>query len=203
MGDFNLTQVVKNLLIINVIFFVASQAMPAIEPFLVLYFPTRPEFRVWQIFTHMFMHANFSHILFNMYGLAMFGPPVEYVWGPKRFLQYYLITGLGAFALHMAYTYFYLGTDNGALLGASGALFGVLAAYAMLYPNNELQLMFIPYPIKAKYFIGGYALIEIFSGIGNRPGDNTAHFAHVGGALAGFLLITLFGFKGDNFRNRY
>ncbi|MCW3126525.1 MAG: transrane rhomboid family protein, partial [Bacteroidetes bacterium] len=166
----------------------------------------------WQILTHMFMHADFMHILFNMYGLYIFGSILERVWGPKRFVEFYFMTGLGAMLLFtgvQAFQVFNLTGSvapnnllvepyskafyviNGSMLGASGAIFGILTAFAMLFPNTELYLMFIPVPIKAKYLVGGYVIIELFSGIRNNPQDNVAHFAHLGGALIGFIIVKL------------
>ena len=163
-----------------------------------------------QLITHMFMHGGFAHIFFNMYALWLFGTILERVWGPQRFLSFYLITGLGAVALHVfvqamiihhfAGTYFptpeiaeqsqnirtiYFSNT----VGASGAIFGVLVGFGMLFPNTELYIYFIPIPIKAKYLVIGYVALELFMGVANRQGDNVAHFAHLGGALFGFLLV--------------
>jgi membrane associated rhomboid family serine protease len=144
----------------------------------------------------MFLHdpGGISHLFFNMFGLFMFGPPVEYMWGPKRFLIYYIVCGIGALILHFGIDFYQVHFLNVPvevveipLMGASGAIFGLLAAYGMLFPNNMIMLMFPPIPMKAKYFVLIYGVIELFAGINNT--DNVAHFAHLGGALFGFLLI--------------
>ncbi|MCU0346532.1 MAG: rhomboid family intramembrane serine protease [Saprospiraceae bacterium] len=149
------------------------------------------------------MHGDFMHIFFNMYALFMFGTAVESVWGPKKFLFYYLFTGFGALALQMivqTIEFKYFGANpaggNVPMLGASGAVFGILAAYGMQFPNNTLQLLFPPVSMKAKYFVLIYAAIEI--GLGLSPFQTgVAHFAHVGGALFGFLLILYWRKRGE------
>jgi membrane associated rhomboid family serine protease len=168
------------------------------------------KFQPYQIATHMFSHAPppmFYHILFNMLALWMFGRVLENVWGAKRFLLFYLICGVGAAALHLGIQYFrseqllqaMLANDvsafkhyQGALapaLGASGAIMGVLVAFAFLFPNTELFIMLIPIPIKAKWAVLGFVAIDLFSGITQISGDNIAHFAHLGGAITGFLIV--------------
>jgi membrane associated rhomboid family serine protease len=169
-----------------------------------------------QIITHMFMHAplessiGIGHIFFNMFGLFMFGSILERVWGAQRFLLFYMITGFGAVVLHMAvqmilvlnYTGVIdptiamlnshpeaMGTYFTPTVGASGAIFGLLTAFALLFPNTELYLMFIPVPVRAKYFVTFYILMELYLGFSMYGGDNVAHFAHLGGALFGFLLV--------------
>lgn len=237
----NMPPVVKNLLIINGLFFLASAAMPELNHLFGAYYWDSPYFKPWQIITHMFMHANFAHIFFNMFALWMFGTAIERIWGPKRFLVYYLITGFGAFVLHYAVVAWQvhgiieqLGPEavstikeqgiklwadgrnytdplwgqlnifyNVPVVGASGAVFGILLAFGMMYPNVKLMLLFFPVPIKAKYFVIGYGLIELFSGIANRPGDNVAHFAHLGGMLFGYLLIKYWQNKRENYHRRF
>jgi len=214
----NITPVVKNLLIINILLFAATwlfqaQGIPFTEYLAVYYFDS-PFFRVWQPVTYMFMHANMMHILFNMYALYMFGSILEAHWGGKRFLNFYLITGLGALALQWAVqaieVYQITGSAvnqiaalealgnqtiyeiyGGPMVGASGAIFGLLVAFAMLYPNLELYIMFIPVPVKAKYIVPVYIAIELFLGVGKIEGDSVAHFAHLGGALIGYILVKL------------
>lgn len=190
-----LTDVVKNLLIINIIMFLGVRFF--IEPNqLAVYYPGSPYFQPYQIVTHMFMHGNFMHLLFNMFAIYMFGPPVEAVFGPKRFLFYYLATGLGSFVLHMAVMHWELTSGSIPMssmdiptVGASGAVFGLLVAYGMNFPNSVIQLLFPPIPLKAKYFVLIYAALELYLGLsGKQPG--VAHFAHLGGALFGFLIIT-------------
>jgi membrane associated rhomboid family serine protease len=209
-----ISDVVKHLIIINVLAFLASNLMgdPSSEVMNALingeesglsnwarlqfavFYPTSEFFRPYQVVTYMFMHGNLSHLFFNMFALYMFGSAVEMAWGPRRFLFYYFFTGFGALILQMVVKYIEL--NNGAspysinvpMLGASGAVFGLLAAYGMQFPNNILQLIFPPVSMKAKWFVIIYAALEI--GLGLSPFQTgVAHFAHVGGALFGFLLI--------------
>lgn len=224
----NTPPVVKNLLIINIIFFFATLlfskggSFPLVEHLGVFYFDS-PNFRVWQVITYMFMHSpvSFAHILFNMFALFTFGSPLEMLFGSKRFLNFYLITGLGALVLQMAVqavevyqiagsitinpeTYSSTNTDAirklqeiyyGPMLGASGAIFGLLIAFGLLFPNAELFILFIPAPIKAKYIIPIYVLLELFLGVAQFSGDSVAHFAHLGGALFGFILVKVWRIK--------
>lgn len=207
-----LTDVVKNLLIINVLAFAATHFTGQFgEEWLYklsVYYPNFGEdpnfFQPYQIVTYMFMHGDIMHIFFNMFALVMFGSAIEQLWGPKRFLFYYFFTGLGALALQFAVTWFEVQNDPEALmdavrtpmLGASGSVFGILAAFGMMFPNSIIQLIFPPIPLKAKYFVLIYAGLEIFLGIGNF-GTGIAHFAHVGGALFGFLLILYWRNRGE------
>ena len=192
------TVVVKNLLIINALVYIATNILnfPGIAERLVLYYPASEYFQPYQFITYMFMHGGFSHILFNMLGLWMFGSEIEYRFGPKKFLIYYIACGLGAAALHFGLVYFNIG-DPYPLLGASGAVFGLLVAYGMMFPNNIIMPLFPPIPMKAKYFVMIYAGIELFSGIGRFSGDNVAHFAHLGGAITGFILIMIWKRRGE------
>ncbi len=234
----NMPTVVKNLLIINGLFFLGTIAVPSLTEIFGAYYYDSPYFKVWQIVTHMFMHASFAHIFFNMFALWMFGTAIERIWGPKKFLIYYLITGFGAFVLHYAIIAWQvhglveqLGPGaietiktqgvklwaegrnysepllaqlnifyNVPVVGASGAVFGLLLAFGMMFPNVKLMLLFFPVPIKAKYFVMGYGAIELFSGVANRPGDNVAHFAHLGGMLFGFFLIKYWQKSQNNYR---
>jgi membrane associated rhomboid family serine protease len=220
----NISPVVKNLLIINIIFFIATLMFPQkmVEWFAVFYFDS-PMFKIWQVITYMFMHSpvSFAHILFNMFALYTFGSTLEYVMGSKRFLNFYLITGLGALALQMIVQAIelHLATGSimplthnvslvnqeqmklvqeiymGPMLGASGAIFGLLIAFGMIFPNAELFILFIPIPVKAKYIIPIYIVIELFFGVAQFSGDSVAHFAHLGGALVGFILIKIWGVR--------
>lgn len=163
--------------------------------------PGSPHFEPYQIATHMFMHADLGHLFFNMISLYFFGPMVEMVWGHKRFLIYYIVCGLGAYALHMSVQYWDLTqqgidplTANIPMLGASGAIFGVMTAFAYLFPNQVISLMFPPISLKAKYFVPIMAGLELFYGVRNYAGG-VAHFAHLGGALAGFIMIMIW-YKG-------
>ncbi|WP_166921801.1 rhomboid family intramembrane serine protease [Flavobacterium poyangense] len=254
----NMTPVVKQLLIINIIFFLGSQLVPISYDYLSLFYPESTNFRAWQLVTHMFMHAplpNFMHILFNMFALYSFGSALEHFWGGKKFLFFYISCGLGAALLHTAVNYVQLhslldsvaslnlskaeldlilntdprslfdasgrmnpgeistilnrvhctqeqfnalaqasGVTQSSVIGASGAIYGLLTAFAFMFPNAELALMFIPIPIKAKYFVPGILAIDLFLGFkGNSlfssGGTSIAHFAHIGGAITGFLMM--------------
>lgn len=212
-----LTPVVKNIIIINAILFVFGMLAQGMNPdlagkfqmYLSGHYPLSEFFFPTQIVTHMFMHGSISHIFFNMFGVFIFGATLEKLWGPKRFLIYYFFTGLGAFFLHMFIFGFEVYQGFGSffpemsalpvkvqqyinysgVVGASGALFGLLLAFGMLFPNTKLYLIFFPVGIKAKYFVIGYGLIELYSGLSNNAGDNVAHFAHLGGMLFGFILL--------------
>ena len=217
-----LPEVVKNLLIINILFFVATISLDSYGIDFVKWFGLHQfqssDFMPHQLITHFFMHANFTHLLFNMFALWMFGKILENVWGSKRFLIYYMITGIGAACIHLLISQYQIisisnqipemvnlaieGRYNPSIpiskkltqliitptVGASGAVFGLLLAFGMLFPNALLYLYFA-IPIKAKYFVIGYGLIELYAGISNNPADNVAHFAHLGGMIFGFFLI--------------
>ena len=194
---YRITDVVKNLLIINIGLYLATTLLfPNLFPMLIMYYPTMEQFMPLQIVTHMFMHDNTGgllsmHLIFNMIALFFFGPPLEALWGPKKFLFYYLFTGFGALALHLIVNWIeinYMNGQPGAMLGASGAVFGLLAGFAMHYPNAIISLIFPPISLKAKYFVLIYAGLELFLGLG-RFSTGIAHFAHLGGALFGLLLI--------------
>lgn len=239
-----ITDTVKQLLIINLLLFFGSFIVPDAYTYLSAYYIENQNFKFWQPFTHMFMHADFGHILFNMFGLYSFGAILENLWGSKKFLFFYISCGLGAFAIQMGINYFefhnvldfllYNGIDKseiynalasgempnswidlmgqdkldtlvstyyGRSLGASGAIYGLLAAFAYLFPNVELSLLFVPVPIKAKIFIPILIAIDLVSGIGAKHfgGSNIAHFAHVGGALVGILIVLYW--KKNQFNN--
>ena len=259
----NLTPVVKTLLIINVsllvLTFIMGNTGVDLVHWLGLFYFKSEYFMPFQFITHMFMHAGFLHLLFNMYALLLFGSLLERIWGSQRFLFYYLFTGLGAAALHTAVSWyqmhdFYNAVENfsnfpvlenfkaltqdfpryfnqGAVndiitnwgvsdknslieqvdatlqsqiniptVGASGAVFGLLLAFGLMFPEAPLMIMFIPIKIKAKYFVIGYGLLELITGITQIPGDRIAHFAHLGGMLFGFILLKIW-YKG-NLRQR-
>ena len=180
----SMTDVVKNLLIINVIIFFAVNFLipiPNIQQYFVLYRPFTLGFEPVQIVTHMFSHANISHLFFNMLGLYMFGSMVEATLGPKRFLILYLTSGLAASALQML-------LSPSPILGASGAVFGITTAFATMFPNTQLMLLFPPIPMKAKYMAILFIGVGLYSGL-SGTNDGIAHFAHVGGALWGFFMI--------------
>ena len=234
--------VVLNLLILNLILFVGSYILGSsanidLTKYLALYYWKSPNFQPYQFVTHMFMHANLTHIFFNMFALWMFGRVLESVWGPKRFFIYYFVTGFGAALLHLLVNHIqiaglmkemsqeeinivikhgyevlmwgnnYANPNMGALnimmniptVGASGAVFGVLLAFGMLFPNTRLMLLFLPIPIKAKYFVIFYGVAELYFAVLNRPGDNVAHFAHLGGMIFGFVLVKLWQKDRKNF----
>ncbi len=230
-GFFGLPPVVKNIILLNVIMWLAdltARSVFGIELSMILglYFPKSENFMPLQIVTHMFMHGSFWHLFFNMYALFMFGQVLEQVWGPKRFFIYYMVSGLGAAFVHetvilLQYEklmnvispdqlnlvlnegveYFRNGkvfTDetmqglqlllNTPTVGASGAVFGILLAFGVLFPNTQLMLLFPPIPIRAKYFVLAYGAIELYMAV-TQPGSNIAHAAHLGGMLFGYILI--------------
>jgi len=210
-----LPAVIKNLLILNGLFFLAQNTVGRelinMEDLFALHTWQSPFFRPWQFITHMFMHGNLGHIFGNMFALWMFGSILENLWGPKRFLTFYLVCGLGAALCHMIVLYFenehiisaFNSLDaisqaenrelvyaklNEATLGASGAVFGCLVAFGYLFPNTKIYIYFF-IPLKAKWFVLLYAGFELSMAISNSAGDNVAHVAHLGGALVGFLLV--------------
>lgn len=205
-----LTPVVLNLLIINFLVWLASIVLLRtssidLAELIGLHYWQSAAFNPLQFISYMFMHASFDHIFFNMFGLFMFGPVLEQVWGGKRFLFFYLFTGIGAgIVQELFWTYqlmpyigsatmhiIFQGGIEPITIGASGAIFGILLAFAMIFPDAKLMLFFLPIPIKARYFVPMYALIELFLGVANFSGDNVAHFAHLGGALFGLILILI------------
>lgn len=209
------TGVVRHLIIINVLVFIGSYAILGSETwsytdreytnlgrlFLAVYLPGSEHFRPFQVVTHMFMHGDLGHLAFNMLSLFFFGPMVEMAWGHKRFLFYYLFCGFGALVLHLGVQWWELeqaGIDprswDGAMLGASGAIFGIFVAFAYLFPNQIIRLLFPPIAMKAKYFVLIMAALELFYGVRGYS-TGVAHYAHLGGALFGFLLIMIW-YKG-------
>jgi len=216
-----ITPVTRSLLIINLIVWVGCLLMQSslITSHFGLHYFMAEKFYLYQLVTYMFTHVDFSHLFFNMFALFMFGSVLERTWGPKRYLTYYFITGIGAGLIQLLVVHFqvqsfmssielssaevvFLYNSLPVTIGASGAVFGLLLAFGMLYPNAPLYLMFIPVPIKAKYFVIGYGLIEFFFGVSNRAGDNVAHFAHLGGMLFGIIMI-LYWKKKDKNNNEY
>ena len=180
----------KNLLVINILAFLASWVLQRsgvdLNALLGLHFFKASDFHFYQFFTYMFLHGGFTHILFNMFALWMFGSVIERVWGPKKFLFYYIVCGVGAGIIQeMVQLYFFADIPT---LGASGAVYGILLAFGMIFPNERLFIIPFPFPIKAKWLIVGYIAIELFSAM-SGPGDGVAHMAHLGGMLFGFLLI--------------
>ena len=181
--------VVKNLIILNVLMLMAAKMLPIgreMYAYCALYPTESPLFHSWQVVTYMFMHADFSHLFFNMFALWMFGRTLEYDLGSKRFLTYYMACGIGAALIQMLICW--LEGSAFSTVGASGAVFGILLAFGMLHPNNIIMLMFPPIPLKAKWFVVIYGLIELMAGVSGRM-DNIAHFAHLGGMIWGYLLL--------------
>lgn len=230
-----ITDAVKHLIIINVIFFAAGPLLGSnLSEWLALYFPKNDHFGFWQFVTHMFMHGSFMHILFNMYALWAFGTPLEQMWGRNKFLFFYFSAGIGAGIIYTLVNYYQfngvyqdllqIGLSEGDIqqmllsgqynsniltqitekqisnfyqiyhtpaVGASGAIYGVLVAFGMSFPNAKLALIFLPVPISAKYFIPVLIALDLFSGVTGFSlfGGGIAHFAHVGGAIIGFAMM--------------
>jgi len=197
---FQIPPVIKNLLIINGIVFLLVLVLEKtqglgyyglIYQYLALHELSNPDFKVWQFITHMFVHdLSPMHVFFNMFNLWMFGRHIEYRWGSKRFLSYYIFTGIGAAIIHMIIT-----GGGGLAFGASGAVFGILLAFGMVFPNTQLLLLIPPMPVKAKYLVIGLGVFELLLGYG-APGDGVAHFAHIGGMLFGLLVFLYWKIKG-------
>ena len=250
---YRISPTVKQLLIINIIFFLGtflSFNSEFIYSLFGLYFPENTNFKFWQILTHMFMHGNLPHILVNMFALWMFGSSVESILGSKNFLFFYLTCGLGAAVSQLAFLYYNYYVDleffvnngyesaeiikilnnkskpeinslvnnigiekvasifsnfNSTMVGASGAIMGILVAFAMFFPESKLMLLFLPIPIKAKYFIPAIIIMALFSAITGQAifsPSNTAYVAHLGGALTGFIIM--YYWKKDRFnKNRW
>ncbi len=219
----NLPEITKNLIIINGIMFLALVTFPTLYNYFSLFYFSNELFRPWQFVTHMFSHANFMHLLFNMFALWMFGSVLEQVIGAKRFLIFYLITGFGGAFLHLLVNVIEIYTLSGEfwipsldainalsisysdkiairdivftpMVGASGAIFGVLIGFAFFFPNAKLMLIFPPIPVRAKVLVTILIIFELFSGY-QRAG-NIAHFAHLGGALFGYFILKAWKRRG-------
>jgi membrane associated rhomboid family serine protease len=187
---FQTTPLVRNLIILNVVVFLIQNLVPVTD-YLVMLWPIGSEhFRPYQLFTYMFAHGSLWHILFNMLALSSFGPILENHWGDKKFLFFYIATGLGAGLIYAGLN-FYFGT-GGPMLGASGAIYGILMAFGMVFPNLEIMLLFPPIPLKAKYmvFVMGFITYAM-----DKSGQ-VAHAAHFGGALVAFILISIWRSQG-------
>src|SRR5574344_1078953 len=196
---FRITPIVKHFIIINVIMFALTllEENFMMETFALFYFNS-PFFKPYQLISYIFMHGGFMHILFNMYSLYIFGSVLESVWGGKKFFIYYMVTGIGAALFHLFITY--LRIESGVLdpylasiipmVGASGAIYGLLLAYGVLFPNNVLTLFFPPVSLKAKYMVFVFGGLEFLLGLGGS-GDGVAHFAHLGGMLFGFVILMI------------
>ncbi|HEV7351270.1 rhomboid family intramembrane serine protease [Telluribacter sp.] len=257
-----LTPVVRNLLILNIVFFILDAYIINLTPGFALYSFLSPSFLPYQFVSYMFLHGGFGHLFGNMFGLFMFGPMLERMWGPKRFVFFYFFTGIGAGLLFSVIGYFemtqlreavqtyvqyptpeglvdfmskhakdyyqsnldllnqfeenptnssiiqtsvsfaqslYQHQVNIPMVGASGAIFGILMAFGLLFPNTEIFLLFFPFPVKAKYFVAFYGLYELYSGIQNVQSDNVAHFAHIGGMVFAFILLRYWNTRSKNF----
>ena len=183
----NVPKAVKHIIIINVLMLVLTYLN---NPLMSKWFALNPIsflWKPWQLVTYMFMHGGFGHLFFNMYTLFIFGSVLENVWGTKKFLTFYFVTGIGAALVNIGVQYL---TGSFALtVGASGAIYGILMGYAMLYPDSMLTLILPPVSMKAKWFVLIFAGIELLLGISNNPADNVAHFAHLGGLVFAFLLL--------------
>ncbi|MFA7116343.1 MAG: rhomboid family intramembrane serine protease [Bacteroidales bacterium] len=206
----NMPPVVKNLIIINIIVYLATALSgDLLFKYLSLFYVGSPFFQPYQILTHMFMHGGFWHIFFNMYTLYIFGCVLENTWGSKKFLIYYLVCGIGAAILHELVMYIQVENIQEGLVagqyaakmayqkimltptvGASGAIYGLLLAYGMLFPENRLMLIFPPIALKAKWFVLIFGVIELLTGVFST-GDGIAHFAHLGGMIFGFILLMI------------
>lgn len=186
---FRLTPVVRNLIFINVVVFIIQSIIPVVTELLALYNVRLNEFRPYQLFTYMFCHADFFHIFFNMLLLSFFGPILEEFWDQKQFLLFYIITGIGAGVFNILMDLFFGIGTFGVMIGASGAVYGVMTAFGIIFPNMELRLLFLPVAFKAKYMVMVLGSIAIFSGFRSTPGDNTAHLAHLGGIVMAIILI--------------
>jgi membrane associated rhomboid family serine protease len=190
-----ITPTVKQLLIINVLFFIGSQYIGDMAyNYFALFSFESPNFKIYQLLTHMFMHGSISHIAFNMFALYSFGSTLEQFWGSKKFLFFYISCGLGAGIINNLVNQYFLNDITTVAVGASGAIYGLLVAFAFMFPNAELAMMFIPVPIKAKYFVPGIIAIDLFLGLKGSSifgsgGTGVAHFAHIGGALIGFAIM--------------
>ena len=212
----NIPTAVKNLIIINALVMVMMSLNQEfmIEKF-ALFYPTSPFFHWWQMLTHMFMHGDFLHLFFNMYTLFIFGSVLERVWGPKKFLIFYFVTGFGAAAIHTGVEWLQMqnwiaqaaeGSQTALIglhnlkmtptVGASGAIYGILMGYAMLYPDSIMSLVLPPISMKAKWFVLIFAAIELLIGV-TKTNSGIAHFAHLGGLIFGFLLIMLWKKRGQ------
>jgi len=186
---FRLTPIVRNLIILNVIVFILQNMVPRITEWLALFNVHTSYFRPYQLFTYMFCHADFFHIFFNMLLLSFFGPILEEFWDQKQFLLFYIITGIGAGIFNILMDLFFGIGSFGMMIGASGAVYGVMTAFGIIFPNMELRLLFLPVSFKAKYMVMVLGSIAIYSGFRSVPGDNTAHFAHLGGILVAIILV--------------
>lgn len=193
---FRITPVVRNLIIINAVVFILKGILPVNE-YLALWNVGTQNFKPYQLFTYMFCHGDFFHVFFNMLLLSFMGPIMEEFWGQKRFLIFYTITGIGAGIFNILIDMFFGVGSFAVMIGASGAVYGVMTAFGVTFPNMELRLMFLPVSFKAKYMVMVLGSIAIFSGLRPQAGDNTAHFAHLGGIVVAILFLQFWRSRGD------
>jgi membrane associated rhomboid family serine protease len=198
-----MTPMVRGILITNVVVFVLSAFIfPQLNMYLALYPFSTEYFKPFQLFTYMFAHANVMHILFNMIGLMVFGSLLEQFWGSNKFLIFYIVTGIGAALVYGGFNYFDIlgsGERISTMVGASGAVYGLLMAVAMLFPNTQVMLLFPPIPIKMKWLAIILGAMAVYSSFSQDPGDNVAHLAHLGGMVFAFVLLKIF----QNNRNSF
>jgi membrane associated rhomboid family serine protease len=184
---------VKHLLIINLLVFLALMT-PGLGQYVfglgALWPLSHPNFMPWQFVSYMFLHGGLAHLFFNLFALWMFGQSIENLWGTRRFVIYYFLTGIGAALIHILIT-----GASVPMVGASGAVYGILLAFAMMFPNRPIFLIFLPIPIKAKYFVIFFGALELFNGVSSLQ-TGIAHFAHLGGMVVGFILIKLWRIRG-------
>lgn len=210
---YNLTPAVKNLLIINVIVFIAQKFAPVgdfatcfpgfshglpkdmISGYLSLWHVKTLCFKPYQLFTYMFVHGDFSHLFFNTLGLVFFGPILEDFWGTKKFILFFMIVGLGAAVFNVLINLYFGVEAFSSMLGASGAVYGILTAFGIIFPNMELRLFFLPITYKAKYMVMVMGMIAIYSTFKSNPMDNTSHLAHLGGIVIAMILIQFWRIK--------
>jgi len=256
--NFQFTPVVKALLILNLVVFALGKFVFDLTPLFGLRYVLSQNFHVFQFFTYMFLHADFGHVFFNMFALFVFGPMLEHFWGAKKFLIFYVVTGIGAGVIYSLITFYqmyelqhaisvyasnpnpdafvifvnkfgfnsysfvnafaqnpndsefisksinianeiFVLKSNVPLIGASGAVFGILMAYGMTFPQTELFIFPLPFPIKAWVYVTVYGIIELYSGVRATEGDNVAHFAHIGGMLFAFVMIRMWRKKGSGY----
>lgn len=190
-----LTPVVRNLVIVNVIVFIVQSMIPNFTDLVSLHNPRLDEFRPYQLFTYMFAHADFFHIFFNMLVMASTAPVLENYWGQKKFLTFYLVTGIGAGIFHLLINlFFFEQITYGSMLGASGAVYGILMGFGMMFPNMEMRLLIPPVAIKAKYLVWVLGAITFL-----LSGAGVAHFAHLGGIIFAFILLRIWRHKNGSY----
>lgn len=193
---FRISPVIRNLLIINVIVFIAQSIIPNLTNYIALWGVQTSYFKPYQLFTYMFAHADFFHIFFNMLLLIFCGPMLEEYWGQKKFLFFYLAAGIGAGAFNVLMDLFFGLGSFSSMIGASGAVYGVLTGFGIIFANMEMRLLLLPISFKAKYLVIVLGSIAIYNGFMETPGDNTAHLAHLGGIVIAIIIIQFWRSQG-------